>query len=170
MQFRVRDDVQEALVHSHDKVAILLRGIDVVHAFVSSSVYQELVQQISQPLPDMAVFRLLQTIQGTAPFLVSDGDICRVTGFYTLHRLEGLNARRQSGWLTAEHPPSMSWLQVVPLLSRLVQAYEVRERQYRLTKFQFSLFEFAVHKACHDALTATHILPNFTKSWIRAGE
>lgn len=70
------------------------------------------------------------------------------------------------GWVSS----SMSRLQVVPLLSRLVQAYEVRERQYRLTKFQFSLFEFAVHKACHDALTATHILPNFTKSWIRAGE
>lgn len=79
MQFRVRDDVQQALVHSHDKVAILLRGIDIVNAIVSSSVYQELVQQISQPLPDMAVFRLLQTIQGTAPFLVSGGEICRVT-------------------------------------------------------------------------------------------
>jgi hypothetical protein len=58
---------------------------------------------------------------------------------------------------------------VVPILSRLTQAYEARGRLYRLTKFQFSLFEFAVHKACHDALTATHILPNFTKSWIRAG-
>ncbi len=89
--------------------------------------FRELVDQIAQPLPDQAVFRFLEMVQGTAPFLV------------------------------------------VPILSRLTQAYEARGRLYRLTKFQFSLFEFAVHKACHDALTATHILPNFTKSWIRAG-
>jgi hypothetical protein len=61
-------------------------------------------------------------------------------------------------------------VQVVPTLTILSQAYEAREKLYKLTKFQFSLFEFAVHKACHDALTATHILPNFTKSWLRAGE
>jgi hypothetical protein len=35
---------------------------------------------------------------------------------------------------------------VVPVLSRLTAAYEARGRLYRLTKFQFSLFEFAVHK------------------------
>jgi tetratricopeptide (TPR) repeat protein len=58
---------------------------------------------------------------------------------------------------------------VLPVLAHLSRAYQARDRLYRLTKFQFSLFEFAVHKACHDALTATHILPHFTKSWIRAG-
>lgn len=89
--------------------------------------FRELVEQISKPLPDQAVFRFLESVQARSPFLV------------------------------------------VPVLSRLTAAYEARGRLYRLTKFQFSLFEFAVHKACHDALTATHILPNFTKSWIRAG-
>jgi tetratricopeptide (TPR) repeat protein len=58
---------------------------------------------------------------------------------------------------------------VTPVLARLAQAAEARDRLYRLAKFQFSLFEFAVHKACHDALCATHILPNFSKAWMRAG-
>lgn len=89
--------------------------------------FRELVDQIAQPLPDQAVFGLLERVHASSPFLV------------------------------------------VPILSRLTQVYEARGRLYRLTTFQFSLFEFAVHKACHDALTATHILPNFTKSWIRAG-
>jgi hypothetical protein len=38
---------------------------------VCGLVDQELVDQISQPLPDMAVFRFLQDVQRLAPYLVS---------------------------------------------------------------------------------------------------
>ncbi|CAN0331949.1 unnamed protein product [Ascophyllum nodosum] len=58
----------------------------------------------------------------------------------------------------------------VVLLDMFSRFCEGRGNLYRTTKFRFGLFEFALLRACEDALRATESLPNHPKCWLTAGD
>ncbi|CAM9169032.1 unnamed protein product [Phaeothamnion confervicola] len=59
---------------------------------------------------------------------------------------------------------------VIVLLDRLASYCAEKESLYQTTKFRYGLYEFALLRACDDALRATQLLPNYAKCWLRAGE
>ena len=68
-----------------------------------------------------------------------------------------------------ERAKSNNLFLAIPTLTRLIKVHEEYEKLYKSSKFQFGLFEYAVHKASQDALKSTQIMPTFTRSWINLG-
>ncbi|CAM9391066.1 unnamed protein product [Ectocarpus sp. 8 AP-2014] len=56
------------------------------------------------------------------------------------------------------------------LLGKFAQDCEGRGSLYQKTKFRYGLYEFALLRACEDALRATETLPNYPKCWLKAGD
>ncbi|CAM9173191.1 unnamed protein product [Choristocarpus tenellus] len=56
------------------------------------------------------------------------------------------------------------------LLDMYAQYCQSRGSLYQKTKFRYGLYEFALLRACEDALRATQLLPNYPKCWLRAGD
>ncbi|CAM9293778.1 unnamed protein product [Laminaria digitata] len=58
----------------------------------------------------------------------------------------------------------------VVLLGMFAQDCEGRGSLYQKTKFRYGLYEFALLRACEDALRATETLPTYPQCWLKAGD
>lgn len=67
--------------------------------------------------------------------------------------------------ITQSHP-RIAYL----LVDRLARYCAEKENLYETAKFRYGLYEFALLRACDDALRATQLLPNYAKCWLRAGD
>ena len=52
----------------------------------------------------------------------------------------------------------------------VIPASKVQQKKYQQTKYYHGLYEYALLHATQDSLRATQLLPNYAKTWLRAGD
>lgn len=55
-------------------------------------------------------------------------------------------------------------------MKEVLETLKLREENFQKTKFYHGLYEYALLHAAQDSLRATQLLPNYAKTWLRAGD
>lgn len=56
------------------------------------------------------------------------------------------------------------------ILQRIMNDCKNQEKKFQQTKYRHGMYQYALLRAAQDSLRATQLLPNYAKTWLRAGE